>query len=116
MNRNRKHPERSPHRRAARQNDRTKNANGYRVTGTWEDRPDRPTVKPTQDRKARDRIAREMAADGAYVVVEEHAGYGQWRPLYEIDGPARLEAARRLMTEPPADGRQRARHITGAQQ
>lgn len=115
MNRNGKHPDRAPHRRKANPGDRTKNSRGYRVTGSWDEKPDRPAVKPTQDRKARDRIAREMASQGAYVIVEEHVAYGLWRTLYEVDGPAQLEAARRLMSSPSSEGRHRARHITGAQ-
>ncbi|WP_326797471.1 hypothetical protein OG946_20290 [Streptomyces sp. NBC_01808] len=88
MNRNRKHPAKAPYRRKATSGDRTKNTRGYRVTGSWDARPDRPAIKPTQDKKARDRIARQMADQGAYVVVEEHVRYGVWRTVYELDGPA----------------------------
>ncbi|MGW7197246.1 hypothetical protein [Streptomyces chryseus] len=96
MNRNGKHPGKT-YRRKASTGDRTKNSTGYRVTGSWDQRPERPAVKPTQDRKARDRIARDMADQGAYVLVEEHAGYGMWSTLYELDGPALV--AERLAAE-----------------
>ncbi|MEV6074375.1 hypothetical protein AB0L80_04550 [Streptomyces sp. NPDC052069] len=90
MNRNKKNPDRAPHRRRAKATDRTKNTNGFRITGSWDDRPDRPAVKPTSDRKAARRIARDMADQGAYVVVEVHRGYGQWATWFEVNGPARL--------------------------
>ncbi|MFF5495740.1 hypothetical protein [Streptomyces aquilus] len=98
MNRNRKHPERAPHRRRASQTERTKNTRGYRITGSWDTRPDRPAVKATQDRKAVRRIAREMADQGAYVIVERHDGYGLWSTWFEVDGPA-LVAERRAAAE-----------------
>lgn len=113
MNRNVKHPGKT-YRRRATVGDRTKNSRGYRVTGSWDQRPDRPAVKPTQDRKARDRIAREMAEQGAYVIVEEHAGYGTWRTLYELDGPALLaELAAAEQVE--ADRLERARAAAAEQ-
>ncbi|MCY0959628.1 hypothetical protein [Streptomyces sp. H27-H5] len=92
MNPTRKHPDRAPHRRRAKATDRTKNTGGFRITGSWDQRPDRPAVKPTQDRKAARRIAREMADQGAYVIVEEHHGYGRWSTWFEVDGPAQLAA------------------------
>ncbi|MFI0736435.1 hypothetical protein ACH4S9_46810 [Streptomyces sp. NPDC021225] len=104
MNRNRKHPQRAPHRRRASATDRTKNISGYRITGSWDQRPDRPAIKPTQDRKAARRIARELAEQGAYVVVERHDGYGLWSTWFEVDGPALL-AERRAAEE---EQRQRA--------
>ncbi|WP_371652477.1 MULTISPECIES: hypothetical protein [unclassified Streptomyces] len=91
MNRS-KHAGRAPHRRRANSTDRTKNTTAYRITGSWNARPDRPIVKPTADRKTARRISRDMATQGAYVIVEEHVTYGQWRTLYEVDGPALLAA------------------------
>ncbi|MEU9140403.1 hypothetical protein AB0D33_31365 [Streptomyces sp. NPDC048404] len=98
MTSRRKHPERAPHRRRASATDRTKNNSGYRITGSWDQHPDRPAIKPTQDRKAARRIAREMAEQGAYVVVERHDGYGLWSTWFEVDGPALL-AERRAAEE-----------------
>ncbi|MFE2043212.1 hypothetical protein ACFXAZ_20245 [Streptomyces sp. NPDC059477] len=98
MTSRRKHPERAPHRRRASATDRTKNNSGYRITGSWDRHPDRPAIKPTQDRKAARRIARNMAEQGAYVVVEEHNGYGRWSTWFEVDGPALL-AERRAVEE-----------------
>jgi hypothetical protein len=60
----------------------------YKITGTWPDRPDRPTVKTSRDRAQAKRAARDMADLGAYVVAEIHERHGLWRVLYEIDGPA----------------------------
>ncbi|MFJ6074674.1 hypothetical protein ACIQFU_28240 [Streptomyces sp. NPDC093065] len=99
MNRNKKHPERTAHRRRAKATDRTKNTNGFRITGSWDDRPDRPAVKPTSDRKAARRIARSMADQGAYVIVEEHQGYGHWSTWFEVNGPAQLAARRAAEAE-----------------
>ncbi|NUS58957.1 MAG: hypothetical protein HOV66_29490 [Streptomycetaceae bacterium] len=98
MTSRRKHPERAPHRRRASTKDHTKNNSGYRITGSWDQHPDRPAIKPTQDRKAARRIARNMAEQGAYVVVEEHHGYGRWSTWFEVDGPALL-AERRAAEE-----------------
>ncbi|WP_328361467.1 hypothetical protein OG800_26555 [Streptomyces sp. NBC_00445] len=95
MTSRRKHPERAPHRRRASTADRTKNNSGYRITGSWDQHPDRPAIKPTQDRKAARRIARNMAEQGAYVIVEEHHGHGRWSTWFEVNGPALL-AERRL--------------------
>jgi hypothetical protein len=99
MNRNSKHPDRGPHRRRATATDRTKNTSGYRITGSWNARPNRPAVKPTSDRKAARRIAREMADQGAYVIVEEHQGYGQWSTWFEVDGPALVAERHRAAAE-----------------
>ncbi|MGW8876361.1 hypothetical protein [Streptomyces mirabilis] len=98
MTSRRKHPERAPHRRRASTKDHTKNNSGYRITGSWDLHPDRPAIKPTQDRKAARRIARNMAEQGAYVVVEEHNGHGRWSTWFEVDGPALL-AERRAAEE-----------------
>jgi hypothetical protein len=106
---NPKRPDRAPHKRKHHTSDHTQNTTGYRITGSWNKRPDRPAIRSTQDRHQARRIAREMAEQGAYVVVEQHAGYGQWRTLYEVDGPAlaaavadelrRAEAERRAAVE-----------------
>jgi hypothetical protein len=106
---NPKRPDRAPHKRRHHTSDHTQNTTGYRITGSWNKRPDRPAIRSTQDRHQARRIAREMAEQGAYVVVEQHAGYGQWRTLYEVDGPAlaaavadelrRAEAERRAAVE-----------------
>ncbi|MEW2573626.1 hypothetical protein [Streptomyces sp. NPDC047070] len=85
-------------RRAGLGRDRTMNTTAYRVTGTWP-AGGRPAVKPTQDKRARDRIARQMAAAGAHVVVEEHLGHGVWGELYEIDGPAEAAARRQAQLD-----------------
>ncbi|MEW2297341.1 hypothetical protein ABZ719_32345 [Streptomyces sp. NPDC006743] len=113
MNRNKKHPERATHRRRAKATDRTKNTTGFRITGSWDQRPDRPAVKPTSDRKAARRIARDMADQGAYVIVEEHHGYGRWSTWFEVDGPARLAA--RLAAETEARDRTEAQRRAAEQ-
>lgn len=89
MNRNRKHPGKT-YRRQANTGDRTRNHTRYRITGTWSDRPNRPAVTATSDRKAMRRIVRDMAAQGARVAVEKHVAHGIWQPLFEVDGPAQL--------------------------
>ncbi|MEU8989992.1 hypothetical protein AB0C98_26775 [Streptomyces sp. NPDC048558] len=113
----RKHPERAPHRRRASATDRTKNTNGYLVTGSWNQRPNRPAVKPTRDRKAARRIAREMAEQGAYVIVEEHTGYGLWSTWFELDGPALLaerQSAQEAQHRRTAEQRQTAEQAEAA--
>ncbi|TBO59026.1 hypothetical protein EYS09_14380 [Streptomyces kasugaensis] len=108
MNRNKRNPDRAPHRRRATAGNSTKNIRGYRITGSWDQRPERPAVKPTQDRKAMRRIARDMAERGAYVIVEQHCGYGRWETLYQVNGPALLaeqrvtEQAQRVAAEQAA--------------
>lgn len=91
---NPKRPDRAPHKRRHHAADHTQNTSGYRITGSWNARPDRPAIRSTQDRHQARRIARDMAEQGAYVVVEQHLAHGQWRTRYEIDGPA-LAAERR---------------------
>jgi hypothetical protein len=91
---NPKRPDRAPHKRRHHAADHTQNTSGYRITGSWNTRPDRPAIRSTPDRHQARRIAREMAEQGAYVVVEQHVAHGQWRTRYEIDGPA-LAAERR---------------------
>lgn len=88
MNRHTKHPGKGTYRRRGTPSERTRNTRGFRITGSWDDRPDRPAITTTSDRKALRRIARDMAEKGAYVIVEEHTGYGEHRTLYELDGPA----------------------------
>ncbi|MFE4059486.1 hypothetical protein ACFXP3_24890 [Streptomyces sp. NPDC059096] len=99
MNRNKKHPERAPHRRRTTATDRTRSTNGFRVTGSWDRRPDRPVVKPTSDRKAVRGIARGMAERGAYVIVERRNGYGQWSTWFEVNGPALVARRRAAQNE-----------------
>jgi hypothetical protein len=107
MNRNGKHPGKT-HRRKAAATDRTHNRNGYRVTASWDARPDRPAIRATPDRKAARRMARQMADDGAYVIVEEHLGHSAYRTLYELDGPALL-AERAAAEQAAAEAADRAR-------
>jgi hypothetical protein len=85
---NPKRPDRAPHKRRHHAGDHTQNTSGYRVTGSWNSRPDRPAIRSTQDRHQARRLANTMAEQGAYVVVEQHLAHGQWRTLYEVDGPA----------------------------
>jgi hypothetical protein len=117
MNRNSKHPGKS-HRRKASATDRTHNRTGYRITGSWDQRPDRPAIRATPDRKAARRIARQMADEAA-----ERAR------VFELDRAARAEAdrlararrdrdaaryARELMSAPPNTRTdRRARHTAG---
>ncbi|MFI5993140.1 hypothetical protein ACIBAC_15060 [Streptomyces sp. NPDC051362] len=96
---NRKRPDRATHKRKPNNGDRTQNDNGYRVTGSWNSRPDRPAIRHTQDRHHARRIARTMAEQGAYVVVEQHQGHGKWRTLSEIDGPAQAAERRAAQEE-----------------
>ncbi|MEW2232426.1 hypothetical protein AB0886_09790, partial [Streptomyces sp. NPDC024062] len=91
MNR-RKHPTR-PFRRKPNTGDRTRGASRtWRITASWDARPDRPAIRTTTDRKARDRMAAEFAAQGGYVIVEEARGM-QWRTVREIDGAALVAEA-----------------------
>ncbi|MGK3093750.1 hypothetical protein ACG93S_28920 [Streptomyces sp. WAC01490] len=112
------------HRRKAQGRERTRNATAWRVTASWDSRPNRPAVRTTSDRRARDRMVREWAADGAYVIVEQADGFG-WRTLREVNGAEALldaeeAAAERddltaLMRRPPIARQSTARHITGSQ-
>ncbi|MFE4328703.1 hypothetical protein ACFRQM_04390 [Streptomyces sp. NPDC056831] len=97
MNRNTKHPGRTYKRKAA-TGDRTRGGRTWRITASWDARPDRPAVRTTSDRKARDRMADEFAAQGGYVVVEEARGF-QWRTMREINGAEQLLADRRAEQE-----------------
>ncbi|MCX5362905.1 hypothetical protein OG864_29845 [Streptomyces sp. NBC_00124] len=109
MNRNTKHPDRKPHKRKAAGGDH-KNDTGYRITGSWNTRPDRPFVKVTSDRKAARRVARELAEQAAYVIVEKHTGHGVWETWFEVDGPALAAERRRAEQEQrrQADAKRRA--------
>ncbi|WP_327368753.1 hypothetical protein [Streptomyces sp. NBC_01217] len=91
MNRNLKHPGKT-YRRKANTGDRTRNSRAWRITASWDARPDRPAVRTTTDRKARDRMAVEFAAQGGYVIVEEARGF-EWRTIREVDGSALVAAA-----------------------
>lgn len=115
MNRNSKHPDRAPHRRRASAGDRTKNSKSFRITGSWDRRPDRPWVKATQDRKAVRRIARGMAEQGAYVIVERHDGHGQWSTWFEVDGPALVAGRRRAAAEERRSTEEQQRAAAGAE-
>ncbi|MER8042567.1 hypothetical protein [Streptomyces sp. NPDC094032] len=136
---------RPAHRRKASTGDRTRNTKSLRIEASWNHRPDVPVVVRTSDSKHARRVVRELVAKGAYVIVQEHAGWDRWTTVEEIDGPALLaeaaaeqhaveaaaharrrarldaeatEYARRLMMPPATvrpEHRQRARHITGAQ-
>lgn len=99
MNRNSKHPDRPGYRRRA-VGRRRHHGRGYRVTASWDARPDRPAVRVTPDKAAARRMARQYAEQGAYVILEEHRG--RWRTLRELDGPAILaeqRAAQQLADE-----------------
>lgn len=89
MNRNSKHPGRA-YKRGPSTGDKTRNSRAYRVTASWDQRPDRPAIRYSSDRHAALRIAREYAEQGAYVIVEQHRGHGDWRTVREFDGPALL--------------------------
>ncbi|MFD8216188.1 hypothetical protein ACFV2U_21180 [Streptomyces sp. NPDC059697] len=96
------------HRRKAKASDRTHNVNSYRVEGNWHERPDRPAATKTPDKRKAYRIARAWAADGAYVIVQEHTGWDTWKTLDEFDGPALLAEQRREQREAVEDARRTA--------
>ncbi|MGW6518571.1 hypothetical protein [Streptomyces sp. NPDC054962] len=81
--------------RRPRPTDRTKNVKSYRVEASWNHRPDLPVIVKTADKRHAYRAARELAAKGAYVIVQEHAGWDRWRTLDEFDGPALAAEQRR---------------------
>jgi hypothetical protein len=95
------------HRRKARGGDRTKNVTAYRIEASWNARPDRPAATTTPDRRRADRLARQWAATGAYVIVQAHTGWDTWRTLYELDGPAQ-EVERRAAERAALDQARRA--------
>ncbi|MGC5398055.1 hypothetical protein ACPXCP_20265 [Streptomyces sp. DT20] len=92
-----KHPGKT-HKRKANTSDRTRGGRTWRITASWDARPDRPATRTTTDRKARDRFINTFAADGAYVIVEEARGY-EWRTWREFDGPAMLRTAEQAAAE-----------------
>lgn len=97
------------HRRKAQGRERTRNTTAWRVTASWDSRPDRPTVRTTSDRKARDRMVRQWVAEGAYVIVEEADGFA-WRTRREVNGAeAVAEDGRAARDEAEATARE-ARH------
>lgn len=107
MNRQ-KHPGK-PHKRKAQTGDRTRGGRTWRITASWDARPDRPAVRTTTDRKARNRIAAEFVAQGGYVVVEEARGTG-WRTVREINGAELVAEA-----DAEADDRNRRDRAEAAQ-
>ncbi|MFJ8900006.1 hypothetical protein [Streptomyces sp. NPDC102370] len=62
----------------------------YRIEASWDDRPDRPAITTTSDRKRARALARKWADTGAYVIVQENDGWQVWRTVDEINGPALL--------------------------
>ncbi|MFB7029639.1 MULTISPECIES: hypothetical protein [unclassified Streptomyces] len=79
--------------RKARHNDRTKNQRSFHITGSWNDTPDNPVFWRTRDPKEAKKVARSLAAKGAYVIAETHEGYGAWSTWFELDGPALVAEA-----------------------
>lgn len=106
MNR-RKHPDKAPYRRTANTGDKTRNTAAFRVTASWDSRPDRPAIRPTSDKAAARRLAAEFADSGAYVVIERHKSGAQWRTVAELDGPALV--AERLAAEAEQHAAERRR-------
>ncbi|MFD5057407.1 hypothetical protein [Streptomyces sp. NPDC058394] len=109
MNRNTKHPGRT-YRRKANSGDRTRNATNWRITASWDARPDRPAIRTTSDKHARNRMMQAFADAGAYVVLEEYRGHGQWRFLREIDGQAEAADRDRADREQREAAAREARH------
>ncbi|NEA19842.1 hypothetical protein [Streptomyces halstedii] len=82
-----------PHRRKATPGDRTRGpSRTWRITASWDTRPDRPAVRTTTDKRARDRMISEFVEQAGYVIVEEARGY-EWRTWREFDGPALVAEA-----------------------
>ncbi|MGD6762070.1 hypothetical protein ACOKM5_24355 [Streptomyces sp. BH097] len=102
MKRSSKHPDRAYRRRAV-PGDHTPNSRGFRVTASWDKRPDRPAIRTTPDKAKARRIAREYADQGAYVILEEHRGRNEWRTVREYDGPAQLAEQRERALEDEAE-------------
>ncbi|MFI6860159.1 hypothetical protein ACIBKZ_09635 [Streptomyces sp. NPDC050421] len=96
MNRQ-KHPGK-PHKRKAQTGDRTRGGRTWRITASWDARPDRPAVRTTTDRNARDRFITEFTSAGGYVIVEEAKGF-KWRTWREFDGVEQLLTAERAAAE-----------------
>ncbi|MCO6747840.1 hypothetical protein KQH21_06595 [Streptomyces sp. IpFD-1.1] len=78
------------HRRKAHHRDHTTNVDAYRVEASWDHRPDDPVVFRTADRKRAQKLVRDLAAKGGYVIFQEHMGWDRWRTLREVDGAAQL--------------------------
>ncbi|MEV7261748.1 hypothetical protein [Streptomyces sp. NPDC093937] len=97
------------HRRKADSRDHTWNSVSWRVTASWDSRPDRPAVRTTSDRRARDRMVREWAADGAYVIIEEADGFA-WRTLREVNGAEQLLAKERAARDKAEADAREAKH------
>lgn len=95
------------HRRKANSGDRTRGGRTWRITASWDARPDRPATRTTTDRKARDRMAGTFAAQGGYVVIEEARGNG-WRTVREINGAEQLLADDQAAAEEQRQARDRA--------
>ncbi|MDK0520360.1 hypothetical protein [Streptomyces sp. ML-6] len=108
MNRNTKHPDR-PYKRKPNTGDRTRGGRTWRITASWDARPDRPAVRTTTDRKARDRMVAEFVDQGGYVIVEEARG-AEWRTVREVDGPALLAARLRAARDQAAAEQREQRH------
>ncbi|MGW1405049.1 hypothetical protein [Streptomyces sp. NPDC002403] len=103
-----KHPDRT-YKRKANSGDRTRGGRTWRITASWDARPNRPATRTTTDRKARDRMVNGFAADGAYVIVEEAKGF-KWRTVREVDGAAQLAAAERAKRDQAAVEEREQRH------
>lgn len=78
------------HRRKAAPVDRTKNVTSWRVEASWNHRPDDPAVIRTSDKKRARKAFRDLVDKGAYVILQEHAGWDRWRTVREVDGAALL--------------------------
>ncbi|WP_326678536.1 hypothetical protein [Streptomyces sp. NBC_01237] len=98
-----------PHKRKAPNRDRTRSANAWRITASWDSRPDRPAVRTTSDKKARNRMVRTFTADGAYVIVEEQHGPA-WRTWREFNGAEQLRNAARAEQEQAEAAARETRH------
>ncbi|MGW2497324.1 hypothetical protein ACWCV2_22845 [Streptomyces pseudogriseolus] len=78
------------HKRRARNVKQFATPDRYRIEASWNDRPDRPAATTTSDRKKARALARKWADSGAYVILQENAGWQVWRTVEEINGPALL--------------------------
>lgn len=107
MNRQ-KHPGRT-YKRQNVNGDRTRGGRTWRITASWDARPDRPATRTTTDRKARDRMVNEFVDQGGYVIVEEAKGF-KWRTWREFDGPAELAARERAARDQAAAEEREERH------
>ncbi|MFE5851989.1 hypothetical protein ACFQ61_02015 [Streptomyces sp. NPDC056500] len=96
------------YKRSARPADTTHNVRSWRITASWNDRPNHPIQRRTRDRHERKRLARQFAEQGAYVIVEQHVSYGVWRTIAEIDGPAQLRAQAAAEAKAAGEAQRRA--------